>query len=196
MALLDRGDFPALSTFGLTDQLVGFEASDILRVGTFDQLLSDLGLFRTLGASAATGMSNTGNTVETTVATVTIPAGAMGANGILRITSLWSFSPNNGNTKTPRVRLNGLAGTIYLGTATASVVSAHFPTIIRNRNATNSQIGYVANTPTQFGTNNAALVTSAIDTTASVDIVFTGQLATGTDTITLESYLVEILKKA
>jgi hypothetical protein len=66
---------------------------------------------------------------------------------------------------------------------------------VQNRNLTNSQ---VAN-PTivasgGWGQSTTAVTTAAIDTTSSVTILLTGQLGTNTDTITLESYSVNVIK--
>jgi hypothetical protein len=48
---------------------------------------------------------------------------------------------------------------------------------------------------TGFGSNAAALVTSTIDTAANANLVISGQLATPTDTITLEAYRVQIAQR-
>lgn len=144
-----------------------------------------------LGKSGV-AVSHTGNTSETTLATVTIPANAMGLNGVLRISSVWRAGANNGNAKTPRIRLNGIAGTTYFTTALASSLSARdMSRTIANRGAANSQIGGASGSA--VGASTTAVTTSAIDTTAAVDLVFTGQLADGSDTIALDSYLVELV---
>ena len=41
-------------------------------------------------AQSAVAVSKTGDTNEATLASITIPAGAMGANGSLRLTTVWS----------------------------------------------------------------------------------------------------------
>lgn len=193
MALLDRGDLPALASFGLTDELVGFEGTDILRLATFDQLLSDLGIWRVLAASAVQ-VSHTGTTAETALATVTVPANALGANGILRITSLWSNN-NNANTKTPRIRYSTITGTTYNAISPTTNLSHRLQCQIANRNATNSQVG-ATSAVTGFGQGAGAVATGAVDTTASSTIILSGQLANAGDTMAIESYIVEILKKA
>ncbi len=66
------------------------------------------------------------------------------------------------------------------------------PRVIINKSATNSQEGRGTTTTGAGGSGNA-LVTSAIDTTAAFNLMFTGQLAVGTDNIGLVSYLVEII---
>jgi hypothetical protein len=149
--------------------------------------------FRTPYIIAASGLAltNTGDTVENTLATISIPANSLGANGFLRIISLWSYTANT-NTKTVRVKFGGTTFSSIVhaaGTATTS----QFLTLIQNRNATNSQVG-AGSTTTGIQTSAVpAVVTSAIDTTAAVDLVFTAQCVTaGTDSIVLERYTVEV----
>lgn len=148
----------------------------------------------TILAKSAVAVPFTGSTVETALATVTIPGKAMGANGRLRIYANWSNN-NSGNNKTMRIYFGGLAGTLYSTiTSTTNVAYAVYREIL-NRNAVNAQIGqYQASASASFGANNAAQATSAIDTDADVELVFAALLANAGDSITLESYLVELLR--
>ena len=74
---------------------------------------------------------------------ITLPAGAMGPNGVLRITTLWSYT-NSANNKTLRVRLGGLSGTAFqANVVTASNIGVMQRTI-QNRNSQASQIGFNA----------------------------------------------------
>lgn len=130
--------------------------------------------------------TSTSGTGEDVLATVTIPAGAMGANGRLIIYAVWTVT-SSGNNKVTRIRFGGGSGTIYgtSGNLTTQVTFVDYRTIA-NRNATNSQIGGGSTTP--IGGTSAAVVTSAVDTTAAVDLVFSGECADGGDTTHLESY--------
>jgi hypothetical protein len=139
-------------------------------------------------AQSAAALPKTGDTAETTLATVTVPAGALGPNGTLRITTLWS-NTNSANNKTFKVKL---AGTAYGSLVSATTVITRDQRMIHNRGTASSQIG-MPGTVGGFGSSGVAAVTSAIDTSQSQDITFTAQLALGTETITLESYLVEVL---
>lgn len=139
----------------------------------------------------ATGWSHTGNTNETTLVTVPIPAGIMGLNGVIQLTTVWSAT-NNANAKTIRARLGGIGGTAFLGASIASVASARDIRTIWNKGAANSQVSYAATSISQSTTG--ATTTGAIDTSAAQDLVITVQLGTGSDTVTLESYIVEILR--
>jgi hypothetical protein len=151
---------------------------------------SKSGIFRVLAASGVQ-LSHTGNTDETALASITIPAGAMGPNGVLRVTSLWSYT-NSGNNKNLRVRLGGLAGTQYTGITATTTATLRHQCQIHNRNAANSQVGVTGSLQT-YGTNAAAITTSAINTAADAVLAFTAQLASAGETISLESYLVELL---
>lgn len=141
-----------------------------------------------LGQSAV-AVSHTGNTTETTLATITIPAGAMGANGQVEIQTIFTYT-NNANTKTIRHRFGG---TQYAGSAATTTGYTPLHSRIANRGATNSQYG---NGNSGFVAATGAGVTSAVDTTAAVDITLTAQLGNAADTITLESYHVVLWPKA
>lgn len=142
-------------------------------------------------AQSSVAVSHTGNTNETALATVTIPAGAMGPNGRIRVSALWSY-PNSANNKTCRIRFNGISGTTIH--SAVNTTSLHYRAILDggNRNATNSQAW--APVTLNSGASGGTLVTSAIDTTAAVDLVFAGILASAGETIALESYLVELIR--
>jgi hypothetical protein len=141
-------------------------------------------------ATSSVAVPSTNTISEETLATVTLPAGAMGPNGVLRITTLWTFN-NNANVKTPRIRLGGVSGSIIYAPAGANQVNISDMRIVRNRNAQNSQISQPIS-GIAFNVTTGTAFTGAVDTSAAVDIVFSSQKATGTDTLTLESYMVEV----
>jgi hypothetical protein len=148
-------------------------------------------------ANSATAIAHTGTTDETVLATVAIPAAAAGANGSIRVTSLWSCT-NDASVKNSRHRFGasgaGTGGTaVHTGTLT-STGTYKAVTDIWNRNATNSQMSGLPNGT--FASSATALVTAAIDTTAATEIAITAQLADGADTVTLEAYRVEVLYAA
>lgn len=143
-----------------------------------------------LGASAA-AVSCPADTSEDLLATVTIPAGIMGLNGILRIYHLWSFT-SSANNKTPRVRLGGIGGTVYGSDVFTTSATWQDMRWIANRGAANSQIGGKSSAGIlTFSTSSN--ITSSVDTSAATTLVFTGQKASAGETLTLEQYLVELL---
>ena len=144
-------------------------------------------------AASGAAVSHTGDTLEAVLATITVPAGAIGASGVLRITTVWTMT-NNANTKTARLRFGGAGGTIYSQVAGSTVPTVRIQAQIHNRNSAAAQVGFISTGP-GFGFAAGSLVTSAVDTSAAADLVITGQLANSADTITLESILVEIARR-
>jgi len=138
--------------------------------------------------SLSAPVSLTGSTGVVTLATITIPAGLLGANGKLKIYPLWATT-NNVNQKTLRAILSG--------STCSTMVSQSVPNnsglvIIRNINSESVQkcsSGLVAG----IGSSTGSIASYTIDTTAATTITLTGQLAVGTDTLTLEDLFVEVV---
>ncbi|HUP07657.1 MAG TPA: hypothetical protein VMU47_10930, partial [Caldimonas sp.] len=63
-------------------------------------------------AQASPAAATPADTSEDTLATITVPANALGSAGALRIVTHWSCN-NNGNVKTVRVRYSGAAGAVF-----------------------------------------------------------------------------------
>ena len=140
-------------------------------------------------ASSAVAASHTGDTTETTLATITLPANAMGANGFIEIDVMWTC-PNSANNKTLRVKFG--ATTVLSDVQSTTTFDRH-SVRVQNRNATNSQVANANISSTGgFGPTGTALITPAIDTTASVSITITGQLASAAETLTLEAYVIRL----
>lgn len=133
----------------------------------------------------------TGTLTETIIATTTLPI--LQANDVLRIETLWSTPGGNANNKTMRIRLGGIGGTQYLNLVNTTQLTFWEIRTIANRNSLSSQVG--RSTGAGMGNSSGAAVTSAVDTSVSTTLVFTGQLANTGDTITLERYLVELLRR-
>lgn len=140
-------------------------------------------------AQSATALSVTGTTAETSQAIVTIPSGLIGERGALRVTPHWTYT-NSGNAKTLRVRFG--TGTFYEVTGTNIAMQAHV--MIRNRTLS-SQVSFGMTTSAGLGTSGAASGTGTAATgRADQELVITCQLATASETCTLEGYTVELLK--
>jgi len=146
----------------------------------------------TVLAQSNTAASHTGSTVETVLATVTLPANTLSANGSLRVTPLFSKSGTAGTAQV-KVRFGGTSGTLYLNhsVSATTTLDQSGPIYIRANNATNAQKGFPATNIAQQGAVTNAMVTSAEDTTANVDIVFSAQLGNAADTVSLEGYTIE-----
>lgn len=140
-----------------------------------------------LGSSGA-AVSHTGNTNETQLAAVAIPP--LGANDKLRITAFWKYT-NSANNKILRVRFSGASGTVYIGSTQTTSTGYQNQVIIANLNATNAQQAINAAAP--FNTTQTSDLTSSVDTSVSTTLYLSGQLASSGETVTLVSYLVELL---
>ena len=139
-------------------------------------------------------------TSETKVFTATIPAGAMGANGFLRISFNGETNANT-NNKNFRVYIHtsdAIGGTkiVDLNNNGGSGVCASDTRLLWNQNSASSQrfhqagVAYNSNIGTASGT-------AAIDTSSACYIVFTCQKGTSSgDTIKLNGAMVELLYSA
>ena len=138
--------------------------------------------------SLSAPVSLTGSTSVVTLATITIPAGLLGANGKLKIYPLWATT-NNANVKTLRA--------IFSGSTCTTMTSQSVPNnsgllIIRNINSESVQkcsSGLVAG----IGSSSGSIASLTVDTSAATTLTITGQLAVGTDTMTLEDLFVEVV---
>lgn len=181
-----------LSTIGNHFRLALIQVEEGLGGSAFEQLpvsqtSQPKGIY-VVGTSAA-AVPITGTLVETTLATIAVPANSMGPNGALRITTIWSNN-NPGATGTYRIKYNGT--TVRTVSTTSSVFSGRTQVGIQNRNATNSQLAAAAD-QANWATSVSAPITMAHDTTTALNVTITGQLANTGDTITSESYLVELI---
>jgi len=138
--------------------------------------------------SLSAPVSLTASTSVVTLATITIPAGLIGVNGKLKIYPLWSTT-NNANAKTLRLNIGGsLCSTMQ----SQSVPNNSGLLIIRNTNSESAQkcsSGLVAG----IGSSVGSIASPTVDTSAATTITITGQLAVGTDTLTLEDLFVEVI---
>ena len=131
---------------------------------------------------------STSSTSVVTLATITIPAGLLGANGKLKIYPLWSTT-NNANVKTLRAVFSGSVCTTM---TSQSVPNNSGLVIIRNTNneaAQKCSSGLVAG----IGASSGSIAAPTVDTSAATTLVISGQLAVGTDTLTLEDLFVEVV---
>jgi hypothetical protein len=76
-------------------------------------------------------------------------------------------------------------------TATTTA-SGHFEIDIRNRNAYNAQVAAQQNYAS-WGFTDSSVFTAAVDTSIDQNVTITATLANSADTMTLESYTVEVL---
>lgn len=144
-------------------------------------------------AKSAVANALTGTTSETVLATFTIPAKLLGANGEIEIDGDFSET-NNANAKTVQVRLGGLAGTSLLSHNTNTVAGRSFKGTVGLRNSHASQRARFYTATDAAALTSVAGATGTVDTSADVALVITGTLATGTDTLTLEKFRMRFYK--
>ena len=142
-------------------------------------------------AMSAVPISLTGTTTATVMLTVSVKANVLGPNGALRITCYYSMT-NNANLKRMLCRW-GTAATECFNANLASLAEQSFQVMISNRGATGSQILNGGGTGVSLGAI-IAHNTASEDTTVDQNIQFIGTLATAGDTITIERYIVELLR--
>jgi len=135
-----------------------------------------------------TASTVTGTAVETTLATITIPAGLMSSNGIIEVSSLWSCT-NAATSRNIRGRFGAGAVSFLSSTITTSnTIQSRF--YLRNQNSLSSQsvqpVGFVAS----YGTSTSSYSTFGQDTSIDFNITLSGTLTDTSQFITLEAYTV------
>lgn len=131
----------------------------------------------------------TGTTSETVLATIPIPAGALRRHGRIRIWATGSVTANT-DTKTIKVKIGSTVIGGAIATSAAGVSTFDIEANVVNGATPNSNFGsviaFMGATVQQAGANVGANMLNASTLT------ITGQLGTGTDTITLNAYTVEV----
>jgi len=138
----------------------------------------------------AAAVSLTGTIAETTLATMTIKGGLMGAKGKLKIWPLFS-APNNANNKSFYIKLGGVA--FISITYTTNAVSSQVLCVIRNTNSESSQVAFSSGNSSGVGNSSVAVTTASINTAADVTLTVSAALGNASDTVTLYGLFVEIV---
>lgn len=170
-----------------------FKSVLIRDIGTSGSMwYSDGDVWRPVGGqvvlfSSSTASSVTGVAAETTLATITIPGGIIGAHGHISIHTLWSMT-NSANTKTPRIKAAGTT----IQSITGVNVQSYFAEIMLANNASETAQKAFPAGATSYNSSSSALLTTAIDTTANFDITMTATVGTAAEVCTLERYVVTL----
>lgn len=146
-----------------------------------------------LFAQSAVAVSVGATTADTTLATITIPGGAMGPNGYVELYTVWTVN-NNANQKQATVRVGGVAGTLYFNSNLANFVTSTRFLRVMNVNSQSSQKSFAQDgNAGGLGLAGGALATSSVNTSSNWDLVIRGQkVGSSADTLTLEAYTVNI----
>ena len=122
------------------------------------------------------------------VLTLTIPASALRADSLIRITSLWSCT-NSANSKSFKIQADGQN---VLSLSQTTVASFHDMHIIRFRSMS-SQVTNNSATATPFGTTSSAGVTTlTVDAADGVTLTFIINRTNAGDAAALEAAIVEV----
>lgn len=161
--------------------------------GVSPAALASFPTVRTLMASGA-AVSLTNTSAETALATIVAPGNVMGPNGQLRVTADWSMTGNT-NAKTMRIRATSLLGAVaYSRVVSASTgMTDAWQARITNRGAEGSQI-INGSTSGGWASGTSSKTTLSLNTTVDQIFLITGQLASATDTLTLDNYTFELVR--
>ena len=152
-----------------------------------DLVLGSEGGWQRLATPLTIEASHTGDTDETELHAITVPAGRMGLNGILKIFA--SFRGMGAGLHTVRVRFGGVLVRRFWS-ANTELMAGFVPTYLWNRGAANSQgSGILWSDHDRVG---EPPFSEAIDTTANVDIAFTVENAAADETSYLRLAVAEL----
>lgn len=151
--------------------------------------------FGAVSVLAQSGVAvSTTSATEVNLASVKIPGGAMGKNGALLVTALFSCTAST-NVKTPRLRYSATSGDVSGGFSPVAISSASttatftVANYIRNTNAVNAQ---AAHNGAEFsGAIINGVVSGSINTSQDWYVNINGAVAGG-ETLALLGYTVEL----
>lgn len=129
--------------------------------------------------------SHTGDTNATTLKTVSVDGGLLGANGFVRIRTRWSMTGSSSKSL-----LVYFGATAVLNQAFTTDTCFEDIRFVSNVNSESSQRARHTQDP-PYGSSANGYATASIDTSSSFNIQFTTQLTNAADSVTLEEYTIE-----
>lgn len=149
-------------------------------------------------ASTAESATLTGTTNETVLATLSLPGGLPGLNGVFEIHNSWEVN-NDASGKTGATKIGamgaGVAATQMRGTALGATVTFYDICTFKNANSQSAQRAFnTSGGSFGIGSGGSASLTAAINTSAAFDIVWTGTLTDGADTLILRNWFVTLTR--
>lgn len=133
---------------------------------------------RSFGVIHADGSQrDTNSSTETTLETVTVPGGAMGTVGAVRVVVFGTFQYASGDTFTLRVKFDGTTIATYALTPGADR-EFKMEVYIANQTASSQRIAYTV-TDNDEGVEMVFATPTTVATASDRNITITGQLATG-----------------
>lgn len=145
------------------------------------------------GSPTAFSTTGPGAYTQTTVSLIssyqlTIAGNTIGLNGSVRTFKLGTYNSTAGN----KIFRDSFGSTVFSGFTGTTTTQVGIIGGFSNRGATNVQVSFVEN-GTGIASSSAAFDTGAVDTTINQNYIVQVELATATDTLTLEGVLVELL---
>ncbi len=145
-------------------------------------------LGRVIAASAAS-VPHTGDTVETTLATISIPSGTVATGGKLQVYTLWSCT-GSVNVKRFKVVLGSSA--LVNAVTTSNTHVSYIRTVDMFARGRTSEVAPGADLAGGTGLAATATATYSEDLDTTLSLTITGTLANSGETITLEAYSVVV----
>lgn len=141
-------------------------------------------------AQSAQAVTLTGSTGETTLASLTIPAGTLKTDGGLLVFTQWTMTGST-NAKTKRIKL-GSTSFLNLATTTNTILTYARDLHILARGRS-SQISMGATiTGGAVGQQSIAATTGTENLDSDLTLAITGQLASAGESLVLEAYRVTL----
>lgn len=145
-----------------------------------------LGVAATLTVATGSNSGYTGVTTEVTMAAAVIPAGLLGTTGRVVAEGNWAHNSSAG----AKVAKVAFGGSTVLSVSDTTTLGIDIRKTIQNRSASSQIIRVAVDTG---AAQSVAPTLLAIDTSAEVTVALTGSIATATDTMVLENFLIEVL---
>lgn len=174
---------PAVTTLSTSDQ-IPVVSSGVTKKATIAQVSAMRAL-----AQSAVQVTAPADTNFNSLATITVPGGAMGPNGRIEIYAVWQMT-NNANGKLVGARVGSASGTVIVQNSVPSQVSCTMLGSLANRGVENAQVTGTPNVAGGLGVSTTAINTTSVDTSEDFTIHLSAQKSSAGDAITLESYRV------
>lgn len=126
--------------------------------------------------------------------TYTVPGGAMGLNGAVRVWAMYEYT-NSAGTKTPSIRAGGITGTTYFNAGLTVAQSAMAQIIIANNNSASLQTGSSSTATSNYGLGTSAVanITSSVNTAVDWTIGLASIATAATDNFATTGLIIELL---
>jgi len=187
---MDKSQYGNLSVGGI-DATQDISLSATKKVDGVDISDSDFSNIYTVKSDSANVVMHTGDTLETTLKSFTVPANTMGINGAIRILAKGYSSGNNGN-KTYRLKFGGITIAAFTQAADPASQNWTLKAAIHNDGAANDQCsGYIIFDEATIDYNESS-IGSGVDTTVNQVLEITVQLVNAADEARIHQFTVEI----